>query len=104
MTRRRLLLAGSLAALSGAGLLTFVAVSDAAGKPSKPLVVIAEDGVLLRKGDGLSFPPRYPTPVNRGVEGQLLAERGKWLQIELSGGEVGWLMREYALVDRESES
>jgi hypothetical protein len=104
MTRRRMLLAGSLAALSGAGLLTFVAVSEAAGKPSGPLVVIAEDGVLLRKGDGLSFPPRYPTPVNRGVEGQLLGERGKWLQIELSGGEVGWLMREYTLVDRESES
>ena len=101
MTRRRLLLAGSLAALSAAALLTFVAVSEAAGKASGPLVVIAEDGVLVRKGDGLSFPPRYQSPVNRGVEGRLLTERGKWLQIELSGGEVGWVMREYALVDRE---
>jgi hypothetical protein len=102
MTRRRLLLAGSLVALTGAGLLTVVAVSEVAGKPFGSLVVIAEDGVLLRKGDSLSFPPRYQTPVNRGVEGQLLAERGKWLQIELSGGEAGWLMSEYALIDRDS--
>jgi hypothetical protein len=64
-----------------------------------PLVVIADDGVLLRKGNGLSYPPRYETPLNRGVEARLLVSRGDWLQIELEGGEIGWVPREYARVD-----
>ena len=54
---------------------------------------------MPRKGDGLAFPPRYGAPLNRGVEARLLFERGDWLQIELSGGEVGWVPRAYALVD-----
>jgi len=47
-------------------------------------------GFLLRTGNGLSYPPRYETPLNQGVEARLLHARGAWLQIELSGGEVGW--------------
>src|SRR5262249_47249003 len=50
---------------------------------------VAEDGVLLRKGNGLSSPPAHDAPVNRGVEAQLLAERGGWLQVGLAGGETG---------------
>ncbi len=69
-------------------------------REAHPLVVIARDGVLLRRGNGMVFPPRYDTPVNRGVEGRLLFERGGWLQIELSGGEIGWVPREAVLVDR----
>jgi hypothetical protein len=64
-----------------------------------PLVVIADDGVLLRRGNGLTYPPRYETPVNRGVEARLLFERGDWLKIELAGGESGWVPRRYALPD-----
>jgi hypothetical protein len=66
----------------------------------QPIVVIAEDGVLLRTGNGLSYPPRYETPVTRGVEARLLYERGDWLQTELAGGEVGWVSRGHVLVDR----
>jgi hypothetical protein len=65
----------------------------------RPVVVIAEDGVLLRGGNGLRYPPRSETPLNRGVEARLLFTRGDWLQIELTGGEVGWVPGEYALVD-----
>lgn len=64
-----------------------------------PLVVIARDGVLLRRGNGAPFPPRYDTPLNRGVEGRLRFERGGWVQIELSDGEIGWVSREAVLVD-----
>jgi hypothetical protein len=64
-----------------------------------PIVVIADDGVLLRTGNGLSYPPRFEIPLNRGVEARLLFIRGDWLQIELSGGEVGWVPREYAVCD-----
>src|SRR5262249_20158853 len=56
-----------------------------------PLVVIADDGVLLRKGNGEAYPRRYDTPLNRGVEARLLYARGDWLQIELASGEVGWV-------------
>jgi tetratricopeptide (TPR) repeat protein len=64
-----------------------------------PLAVIADDGVLLRKGNGLSYARRYDTPVNRGVEARLLHARGAWLQIELGGGEVGWVPRRFVLLD-----
>ncbi len=66
----------------------------------KPLVVIAVDGVVLRRGNGRSFPARYPTPLNRGVEARRLFARGNWLQIELSGSEVGWVERAAVLEDR----
>jgi hypothetical protein len=70
------------------------------GATDRPLVVVADDGVLLRKGNGMAYPRRYELPVNRGVEARLLFERGDWVQIELSGGEVGWVPRAYVLIDR----
>jgi uncharacterized protein YgiM (DUF1202 family) len=64
-----------------------------------PVVVIADDGVLLRKGNGLSYPPAHDAPVNRGVEARLLAERGGWAQVELAGGETGWVAGKYVVLD-----
>lgn len=101
MTRRGALLATAVVALVGAGLLTALAVRGLSGKSEGPLVVIADNDVLLRRGDSLSYPPRFETPLNRGVEGHLLTTRGKWVQIELAGGEVGWVMREYVLLDAD---
>jgi tetratricopeptide (TPR) repeat protein len=101
MTRRIVLLMLALLSVLGAGVLTLFAVREASKQASGPIVVIAEDSVLLRRGDSLSYPARYETPLNRGVEGRVLARRGNWLQIELSGGEVGWVMTDYALVDDE---
>ncbi len=101
MTRRGALLAAALTSLLGAGLLTAFAVRGARDAPPGPLVVLAEDGVLLRRGNSLSYPPRYETPLNRGVEGHLLFDGGSWVQVEVPGGEPGWVMREYVLVDEE---
>jgi hypothetical protein len=67
---------------------------------ARPLVVIADDGVLLRKGNGMTYPRRHEMPVNRGVEARLLFERPGWVQIELSGGETGWVPRAYVLIDK----
>jgi tetratricopeptide (TPR) repeat protein len=103
MNRRSLILATGLVALVAAGVLTALAVREASTVPPGPVVVVAEDGVLLRRGDSLQYPPRYETPLNRGVEGYLLTRRSDWLQIELSGGEVGWVMREYVLLDKEDD-
>ena len=64
-----------------------------------PLVVLATDGVFLRRGNGPLYPSRFETPLNRGVEARLLFERGDWLQIELSGGQAGWVPGAAVLLD-----
>jgi tetratricopeptide (TPR) repeat protein len=102
MVRRgRLLTVALMALLLAVALSAWVAVRAAEehDRESHPLVVIARDGAVLRRGNGVVFPPRYETPINRGVEGRMLFERGGWVQIELSGGEVGWVPRESVLVD-----
>jgi hypothetical protein len=91
------LLALGMAVLIGAG--WGLAAWQASDEARHPLVVIAADGVLLRRGNGLAYPPRYETPVNRGVEARLLFERGKWLKIELARGESGWVPRAAVLQD-----
>ncbi len=102
MVRRgRLLAAGAVAAAAAAALtvLIVLAVQSEHGELERPLVVVAEDGLILRKGDGPTYPPRYDMPLNQGVEARRLFERDGWVQIELSGGEVGWAPREDVLVD-----
>jgi hypothetical protein len=97
MVRRDGLLIGGVIALllDGvmAGWLMLRAEEQLEREAAHPLVVIARDGVLLRRGNGEAFPTRYDTPVNRGVEGRLRFERGGWAQIELSGGKIGWVPR-----------
>ncbi len=100
--RRRGLLAAGGAALAAAGLLAILAIREEGRWRQEiihPVAVIREDNVVLRKGNGWSYPPRYESPLNRGVEAQLLFAKGDWLQIRLSGGEVGWIPRSAALVD-----
>jgi tetratricopeptide (TPR) repeat protein len=67
--------------------------------PPKPIVVIARDGVLLRKGNGDAFAPWYETPINRGVEATLLYDANDWRQIELAGGEVGWVRAQEVITE-----
>jgi uncharacterized protein YgiM (DUF1202 family) len=103
MVRRGPFLSLGLAAFAVAALLAAAvaaqAIQDRDGE-ARPLVVIADDGVLLRKGNAEAYPRRAETPLNRGVEARLLFERGDWVQIELSGGETGWVPGAYVLIDR----
>jgi hypothetical protein len=91
-------LVASVAAIALTSLMISALKSERVGR-EHPLVIVAEDGVLLRKGDGLAYPPRYETPLNKGVEARRLYERGDWSQIELSGGEIGWMRSDKLLVD-----
>ena len=103
MVRRGRLLTASILALLLAGVMLgwlMLRAYEQREREVHPLVVIARDGILLRRGNSRAFPPRYDTPVNRGVEGRLLFERGGWVQIELSGGEIGWVPREAVVMDR----
>ncbi|HEY7314056.1 MAG TPA: tetratricopeptide repeat protein [Gemmataceae bacterium] len=102
MVRRGRLLVWGLTALLLAGGMSAWVIARAGeerDREAHSLVVIARDGVVLRRGNGTAFPPRYETPVNRGVEGRLLFARDGWSQIELFGGEIGWVPRESVLVD-----
>lgn len=65
----------------------------------QPLVVVARDGLMLRVGNGSRYPARYDTALQRGVEATLRNVRGRWLQIELASGELGWVPRDAVLVD-----
>jgi tetratricopeptide (TPR) repeat protein len=64
-----------------------------------PTAVVAQDGLQLLVGNGSRFPARYETPINRGVEARVRYDRGRWLQVELAGGEIGWVPRAAVLVD-----
>jgi hypothetical protein len=86
----------ALAVAAGAALLLVVSWHV---ESRRQVVVLAADGVLLRKGDARSFPPRYETPLHKGVECDLLFRRDGWLQVELSGGEVGWIAAGDAVVE-----
>jgi tetratricopeptide (TPR) repeat protein len=104
MVRRTRWLLWGLTAVVVAAVLTIFLIRSEQSPTGGPLVVIAEDRVLLRKGNGLAYPPRYDASLNRGVEARLLFRRGDWLQIELAGGEVGWIPLSAALVDGEEGS
>jgi tetratricopeptide (TPR) repeat protein len=102
MTRNsRLLVLGGvfLMGAGGMGLLVARAAARSSWEEAHPLVVIAAEDVFLRKGNGPQFPPRFDVPLSRGVEARLRFERGDWLQIELTGGEVGWVPRQAVFQD-----
>jgi tetratricopeptide (TPR) repeat protein len=100
--RARWLVLAALALVVAAGP-ALLLVIEAHLESRRPVVVIAANGVLLRKGHGRSFPPRFDTPLARGVEASLLFQRDGWLQIELSGGEVGWVHADDAVVEEGEE-
>lgn len=55
------------------------------------LVVVRDDAVALRRGNGPHFAVHSELPVlRRGMEARRLHERGGWMQIRFASGEVGW--------------
>lgn len=61
-----------------------------------PAAVVRQDGVVLRQGNGLSYPPHVhqglPVRLAAGVEGVVRVRRPNgWVQVELSTGAVGWV-------------
>ena len=57
----------------------------------------ASDGVILvneveaRKGPGLVYAPAFTNPLNAGTEVVYLQQRGRWLEVSLSDGQIAWL-------------
>lgn len=69
-----------------------------------PLVIVARQDVWLRRGNGADFPLRLDTPLPAGAQARWLFGRGNWVQIQLPGGEVGWVPRHDLLVDIPSSA
>jgi len=76
-----------------------IQLRDVRADAEHPLVVIAEDKTYLHTGNNDLYPHAYETALNRGVEARLLQARGSWLQIDLTGGQIGWVPLNNALVD-----
>lgn len=54
----------------------------------------------LRTGNSTEYPRRLDGRLPAGIEVKVLGERGGWLQVELTGGAVGWIKSDrIALVD-----
>ncbi len=104
MIGRAAWLSAGLSAFVAAGLLgaaLWYEERDRLQEQATPFVVVAADGVSLKAGNGRDYATRFPgIPLNRGVEARLRFERGDWLQIELAGGEVGWVPRAAVLPGR----
>jgi hypothetical protein len=80
-----------------------------------PVVVIVAERVVLQKGDGANYPwydaatrewqeaggpvPADAPALPRGAEARLRFRRGAWVQIELAGGETGWVRRADVVLD-----
>lgn len=65
----------------------------------RPAAIVKTPGILLRQGNGLSYPPVEnrlgPVSLAAGVESVFLAQRPNgWVQIQLHDGARGWLPRD----------
>jgi hypothetical protein len=75
----------------------------------RPVAVVTADGMVLRVGNGVSYPPvelnGITVKLNRGVETRVRGQRANgWVQVELANGLTGWVPRAGVLMDREPPS
>ncbi len=69
-----------------------------------PFLVVAQDNVVMRQGNGLSFPPLRANgkdvTLHSGTEARKRGERPNgWVQLELPDGRIGWVHRQQVLID-----
>jgi hypothetical protein len=55
------------------------------------LAIVAQNNTGLQRGNSSEYPPRLNDRLPAGVELHVIGERGGWLQVELAGGEIGWV-------------
>jgi hypothetical protein len=70
-----------------------------AAQDDRPVVVIVGDEVKLRRGNSDDYPSAYNGALPYGAEARLVHRRGGWLQIQLAGGEIGWVSEREALLE-----
>jgi hypothetical protein len=60
-------------------------------RDSRTGAVVVVPRVVLRTGDGMSYPQRYENPIHSGAEVRVVEERAGWVDVELPDGKRGWL-------------
>lgn len=85
--------------LSGvtAMLIGFSVFTDVQDQHRQQGVLVAND-VILRSGQGDNYAPLVQTPLNEGIEFEVVGERSEWLQIKLSDGKIGWVQKQDAQI------
>jgi tetratricopeptide (TPR) repeat protein len=53
--------------------------------------VVVQAEVVARKGNADSYDPAFTAPLKEGTEFRVIERRGTWLQIQLPGGQSGWV-------------
>jgi tetratricopeptide (TPR) repeat protein len=53
--------------------------------------VVVRAEVVARKGNADSYDPAFTEPLKEGTELRVVERRGAWLQIQLAGGQTGWV-------------
>lgn len=84
-----------VAGVGAVGLLAVLAVGwqcdrEARREIERPVLVLIRD-TTLRKGNGDTYESRLDVPLPRGCEVHEVFRRGGWVQVEVTGGAVGWL-------------
>ncbi len=53
--------------------------------------VVIRSEVIARKGNADSYDPAFNEPLKEGAEFRIIERRGPWVQIQLAGGQAGWI-------------
>lgn len=64
--------------------------AERAAESARPALVVTVE-TTLRKGNGFTHRPRIEANVPRGTEVTERTRRGGWVQVEVTGGALGWL-------------
>jgi len=62
----------------------------------RPAGVVTANDVVVRKGNGENYDPKFKQLLHEGVEFSLLEARGDWLYMELPDGNAGWIRSDQA--------
>ena len=62
----------------------------------RPAGVVTANDVVVRKGNGESYEPKFKQLLHEGVEFSMLEARGDWLHMELPDGKAGWIRSDQA--------
>ena len=60
--------------------------------------VVTADNVVVRKGNGEGFAPKFIAKISDGTEFDLLEQRGRWLCVQFNDGRTGWIDDDKATV------
>ncbi len=67
------------------------AVVEASERARRDGAVVLADEVVLRTGDGETYPARYENPLHAGAEVRIVEERAGWTELLLPDGKQGWV-------------